>query len=114
MKNFTTMLQMICISNKTDVEFHSNGKALEFHSNGKALYEDRTSVTFDWLTPGTIYDIENMIGKVFIDIETGELIDAVILKNFKEKGSPSKQGWIPANLFMKVEDWREQQLNKIL
>ena len=27
MKNFTTMLQMICISNKTDVEFHSNGKA---------------------------------------------------------------------------------------
>jgi len=98
------MLQMICISNKTDVEFHSNGKA---------LYEDRTSVTFDWLTPGTIYDIENMIGKVFIDIETGELIDAVILKNFQEIGL-SKLGWLPANLFMNVTDWREQQLNKIL
>ena len=99
------MLQMICISNKTNVEFHSNGKA---------LYDDRTPVTFDWLTPGTIYDVENMIGKVFIDIETNELIDAVILKSFKTKGAPSKQGWLPANLFMNVEDWREQQLNKIL
>lgn len=98
------MLQMICISNKTNVEFHSNGKA---------LYDDRTPVTFDWLTPGTIYDVENMIGKVFIDIETNELIDAVILKDFRYN-VPSKQGWLPANLFMNVEDWREQQLNKIL
>ena len=95
---------MICISNKTNVEFHSNGKA---------LYDDRTPVTFDWLTPGTIYDVENMIGKVFIDIETNELIDAVILKDFRYN-VPSKQGWLPANLFMNVEDWREQQLNKIL
>lgn len=99
------MLQMICISNKTNVEFHSNGKA---------LYNDRTPVTFDWLTPGTIYEVENMIGKVFIDMDTNELIDAVILKSFKKKGAPSKQGWLPANLFMRVEDWREQQLNKIL
>ena len=98
------MLQMICISNISDVEFHSNWKA---------LYEDRTPVTFDWLTPGTIYDVENMIGKVFIDIETNELIDAVILKDFRYN-VPSKQGWLPANLFMNVEDWREQQLNKIL
>lgn len=99
------MLQMICISNTSDVEFHSNGKA---------LYNDRTPVTFDWLKPGTIYDVENIIGKVFIDMETNQLIDAVILKNFNEKGAPSKQGWLPANLFMNVEDWREQQLNKIL
>lgn len=99
------MLQMICISNKTNVEFHSNGKA---------LYNDRTPVTFDWLTPGTIYEVENMIGKVFIDMDTNELIDAVILKSFKKKGAPSKQAWLPANLFMRVEDWREQQLNKIL
>lgn len=99
------MLQMICISNISDVEFHSNGKA---------LYNDRTPVTFDWLTPGTIYDVENMIGKVFIDIETNELIDAVILKDFRGNGVPSKQGWLPANLFMNVEDWREQQINKIL
>jgi hypothetical protein len=98
------MLQMICISNTSDVEFHSNGKA---------LYDDRTPVTFDWLKPGTIYDIENMIGKVFIDMETNELIDAVILKDFRYN-VPSKQGWLPANLFMKVEDWREQQLNKII
>ena len=95
---------MICISNKTNVEFHSNGKA---------LYDDRTPVTFDWLTPGTIYDVENMIGKVFIDMETNELIDAVILKDFRYN-VPSKQGWLPANLFMNVEDWREQQLNKII
>jgi hypothetical protein len=95
------MLQMICISNTSDVEFHSNGKA---------LYDDRTPVTFDWLKPGTIYDIENMIGKVFIDMNTNELIDAVILKDV----GISKLGWIPANLFMNIEDWREQQLNKIL
>ena len=92
---------MICISNTSDVEFHSNGKA---------LYDDRTPVTFDWLKPGTIYDIENMIGKVFIDMNTNELIDAVILKDV----GISKLGWIPANLFMNIEDWREQQLNKIL
>ena len=99
------MLQMICISNTSDVEFHSNGKA---------LYDDRTLVTFDWLKPGTIYDIENMIGKVFIDMETKELIDAVILKGFQDNVDLSKLGWVPANLFMKVEDWREQQLNKII
>jgi hypothetical protein len=99
------MLQMICISNISDVEFHSNGKA---------LYDDRTPVTFDWLKPGTIYDIENMIGKVFIDMDTNELIDAVILKDSQDNVGISKLGWIPANLFMKVEDWREQQLNKIL
>lgn len=98
------MLKMICISNKTNVEFHSNGKA---------LCDDRTTVTFDWLTPGTIYEVENMIGKVFIDIETNELIDAVILKDFRYN-VPPKQAWLPANLFMNVEDWREQQLNKIL
>jgi hypothetical protein len=99
------MLQMICISNISDVEFHSNGKA---------LYNDRTPVTFDWLTPGRIYDVENMIGKVFIDMDTNKLIDAVILKNFEEKGVPSKQGWLPANLFMRLEEWREQQLNRII
>lgn len=98
-------MKIICISNTSDVEFHFNGKA---------LYDDRTPVTFDWLTPGIIYDVENIIGKVFIDIETNELIDAVILKSFKIKGGPSKQGWLPANLFVKVEDWREQQINKIL
>lgn len=90
---------MICISNTSDVEFHSNGKA---------LYEDRTPVTFDWLIPGTIYDVENIIGKVFIDMDTNELIDAVILKNF------NKKGWLPANLFIRLEEWREQQLNRIL
>jgi len=97
------MLQMICISNTSDVEFHSNGKA---------LYDDRTPVTFDWLIPGKIYEAENMIGKVFIDIETNELIDAVILKN--EDGSQSRTGWLPANLFIRLQDWREQQLNKIV
>ena len=100
------MIQMICISNKTDVEFHYNEKAL--------YNSDRTPVIFDWLTPGIIYDVENMIGKVFIDMETNELIDAVILKSFKEKGAPSKQAWLPANLFMNLEDWRQKQLNKIL
>jgi len=98
-------MNLICISNTTTVEFHSNGKA---------LYEDRTPVTFDWLTPGRIYEVENMVGKVFIDMDTNELIDAVILKNFKEKGAPSKQGWIPVNLFMNLEDWREEQINKII
>jgi len=97
---------MICISNKTDIELHSNGKAL--------YNDDRTPVTFDWLSPGKIYYVENMIGKVFIDMETNELIDAVILKNFEEKGVPSKQGWLPANLFMRLEEWREQQLNRII
>jgi len=96
---------MICISNISDVGFHSNGKT---------VYDDRTPVTFDWLKPGTIYDVENMIGKVFIDMDTNELIDAVILKDSQDNVGISKLGWIPANLFMNIEDWREQQLNKIL
>jgi hypothetical protein len=97
------MLKMICISNTSVVEFHSNGKA---------LYHDRTPITFNWLKPGTIYDVENMIGKVFIDTETNELIDAVILKDFLKIGL-SKRGWLPANLFMRLQDWRELQLKKL-
>jgi hypothetical protein len=99
------MIQMICITNKTEVKFNFNGKFSD--DEGKTLI-------LDWLTPGMIYDVENIIGKAFIDVKTNELIDAIILKNFKSAGVPSKQGWLPANLFMDLEDWREQQLNKIL
>lgn len=106
-------MKLICISNTTNVQFHSKGMA-----TGKL-----ETITFDWLETGRVYELKNMIGKVFIG-EDGELIDAVILENFRTNGGPSKpveeipdplkQGWIPANLFMNVEDWREQQLNKIL
>ena len=98
-------MNLICISNTTTVEFHSKGVALT---------GEHEPVTFDWLEVGKIYEVENMIGKVFIDIETNELIDAVILKDFRGNGGPSKQGWLPANLFIRLEDWREQQLNKII
>ena len=97
------LMNLICISNTTTVEFHSKGIA-----TGKP-----EKITFDWLETGKIYELENMIGKVFIN-EDGELIDAVILKKFRADGGPSKIGWLPANLFMKVEDWREQQINKII
>jgi hypothetical protein len=98
-------MNLICISNTTTVEFHSKGVALA---------GEHEPVTFDWLEVGKIYEMENMVGKVFIDVESSELIDAVILKNFRADGGPSKQAWLPANLFMKVEDWREQQINKII
>lgn len=106
-------MNLICISNTTTVEFH--------HYKGVATGKPET-ITFDWLETGRVYELKNMIGKVFIG-EDGELIDAVILKNFRTNGpskpveempDPLKHGWIPANLFMKVEDWREQQINKII
>lgn len=96
-------MKLICISNIANVEFHSKGVA-----TGKP-----ETITFDWLETGKVYELENMIGKVFIG-ENGELIDAVILKKFRADGGPSKQGWLPANLFMELEDWREQQINKII
>lgn len=96
-------MNLICISNTTTVEFHSKGMA-----TGKP-----ETITFDWLEVGKIYELENMIGKVFNN-EDGELIDAVILKKFHANGVPSKQGWLPANLFMNIDDWREQQINKII
>lgn len=98
-------MNLICISNTTNVELHSKGVALA---------GEHEPVTFDWLEVGKIYEVENMVGKVFIDVKSSELIDAVILKNFRTDGGPSKQGWLPANLFMNIEDWREQQLNKII
>lgn len=100
-------MNLICISNTTKVEFQNGTYG---SSSGTLRHQP---VTFDWLEVGKIYEVENMVGKVFID-ENGELIDAVILKNFRTDGAPSKQGWLPANLFMKVEDWREQQINKII
>lgn len=100
-------MNLICISNTTTVEFQDG---ISGSSSGTLRHQP---VTFDWIETGKIYEMENMIGKVFID-ENGELIDAVILKKFRADGGPSKQGWLPANLFMTVEDWREQQINKII
>ncbi len=96
-------MNLICISNIT---------AVEFHSKGVALTGEPEPITFDWLEVGKIYEMENMIGQVFID-KTGKLIDAVILKKFPDNDL-SRLGWLPANLFMRVEDWREQQINKII
>lgn len=88
-------MKLICISNIAHIELHYKGVALSHETEIK---------TYNWLLIGKIYEPENMVGKVFIDVKTEELIDAVIID----------QIWLPANLFMKVEDWREQQLNKII
>ena len=86
-------MKLICIS-KSIVELHSKGVALSHETEPK---------TYNWLEIGKIYEPDNLIGKVFIETETGEIIDAVIIDRI----------WLPANLFMKLEDWREQQLNKL-
>ena len=88
-------MNLICISNIANVELHSKGVAIS---------NENKPIIYDWLKIGKTYIPANMVGKVFIDTKTGELIDAVIIE----------QIWLPANLFMELEDWREQQLNKIL
>jgi uncharacterized protein YqgQ len=92
-------MKLICISNTSIVELHY----LEL-IKGVALSQDTEPKTYNWLKIGKIYEPDNLIGKVFMQTETGELIDAVIIDKI----------WLPASLFMRVEDWREQQLNKIL
>lgn len=92
-------MKLICISNTSIVELHSKGVALSHETEPK---------TYNWLKIGKIYEPDNLIGKVFMETETGELIDAVIITKETHKI------WLPANLFMELEDWREQQLNKIL
>ena len=99
-------MRLICISNIANVELHSKGVAIS---------NENRPIIYDWLKIGKTYIPANMVGKVFIDTKTGELIDAVIIKEevtFLDKSI--KQVWVPANLFMELEDWREQQLNKIL
>lgn len=91
-------MKLICISNTSIVELHYIGVALSHKTEPK---------TYNWLEIGKIYEPDNMVGKVFID-EKNELIDAVIITKETHKI------WIPANLFMELEDWREQQLNKII
>ena len=88
-------MKLICISNIANIELHSKGVALSHETEPK---------TYNWLEIGKIYEPDNMIGKVFIDTKTEELIDAVIIN----------QIWLPTNLFIGLEDWREQQLNKII
>lgn len=88
-------MKLICISNTSIVELYS--------LKGVALSHDTEPKTYNWLEIGKIYEPDNMVGKVFID-EKNELIDAVIIDKM----------WLPANLFIGLEDWREQQLNKIL
>jgi hypothetical protein len=88
-------MKLICISNIAFIELHTKGVALSHDTEPK---------TYNWLKIGKIYEPGNMVGKVFIDAKTGELIDAVVID----------QIWLPASLFMRLEDWREQQIDKII
>lgn len=98
-------MNLICISNIANVELHSKGVAIS---------NEKRPIIYDWLKIGKTYTPANMVGKVFIETETGELIDAVIIKEYIPSLEDINQVWVPANLFIGLEDWREQQLNKIL
>ena len=61
-----------------------------------------------------IYEVTNITGKVYIDINDNKLIDAVTIKIFNKYQNEWTTDNIPISLFMDIKDFREQQINKIL
>jgi hypothetical protein len=89
-------MKVICINNRANISLDKR----------IGIDKELGVITFDWLKVGTIYNVDNIIGQCFMDLDTETVIDGIILKEFK--------GWLPINLFMEVSKWREQQINKIL
>lgn len=100
------MIRMICLSNEVDniqLYNHSLKKGI-----GKKEYRYKS------LSVGKIYDVINITGQVYINLNDNKLISAVTIKIFNEYQNEWTIDNIPISLFMDIKDFREQQINKIL
>jgi hypothetical protein len=100
------MIRMICLSNEVDniqLYNHSSKKGI-----GKKEYRYKS------LSVGKIYDVINITGQVYINLNDNKLISAVTIKIFNEYQNEWTIDNIPISLFMDIKDFREQQINKIL
>lgn len=100
------MIRMICLSNKVEnIQLYN-------HSSKKGIGEKE--YRYENLSVGKIYDIVNITGKVYIDLNNNELINSVTIKLFNKYQNELQTDHVPINLFMDIKDFREQQINKIL
>jgi len=100
------MIRMICLSNKVEnIQLYN-------HSAKKGI--GKKEYTYENLSVGNIYEVKNITGKVYIDLDDNKFIDSVTIKIFNKYQNEWTTDNIPISLFMDIKDFREQQINKIL